>query len=156
VDRFKRFKRPFWETLFLKQNKYHTSSVIGHTLKVVYCLIKKGRWDLVPAGFLHDIAKPLSAYQDQEDIDDGLGFYSFKNHEAFGYHIIKNWYISDHTKNVVRYHYHIRGMKKAKEKGEYAKYRRLRKEWAKLNKNFKKDLSVFLVCDDQGKKGWFV
>jgi len=149
----KRYGKAFWTTLFWKQNKWHKHSVLGHTLKVTWELIKIKRYDLVLAGILHDIGKPLSAYQD--DKDKITGEYSFTNHEEFSWHLIKNinW-ISDYTKDIVRYHYLIRGMKKAKEKGKFAKYRRLRKIWDTLDTGFKKDLGVFLKCDDLGKKGW--
>jgi hypothetical protein len=148
----KRFKKPFWVTLFWHQNKYHKHGTILHTLKVAYHLARKGRWDLVPAGLLHDIAKPLTAYQDEDDIKEGGFDYSFTHHEIFGWHIIKNWKISDYTKNIVRYHYLIRGMHKARTKGEKAKLRRLKRIWNKLDNDFKNDLAVFLVADDKGKK----
>lgn len=154
----KRVNKDFFTAMFIKQNKYHAHSVLGHTVKVAYHLIRKGRWDLVPAGILHDIAKPLSAYQDADDIAEGKGYLSFTNHEVFGYHILKDcpsWLISDYTKNIVRHHYLIRGMYKAKKKGNYAKYRRLRRIWDKLDKTFKADLGTFMAADDEGKKSWF-
>lgn len=145
--------KAFLTTMFIKQNKYHAHSVIGHTIKVAYELAKKGRWDLVPAGILHDIAKPLSAYQDQEDLITGE--YSFTNHEVFGYLVIKDClFISDYTKNIVRYHYIIRGMHKAKLKDDLPKYRRLKRIWNGLSDNFKADLGIFLAADDLGKKAW--
>ncbi len=147
-----RYGKAFWITLFWKQNRYHKSGIIGHTIKVTLNLIRQGRYDLVPAGILHDIGKSFSAYQDEEDILTGE--YSFTNHEAFGYHIIKNWSVSDHTKDIVRWHYLLRGMSKAKEKGEYSKYRRQRKVWDKLPLGFKEDLRVFMKADDKGKKAW--
>ena len=85
----KRINKDFFVAMFLRQNKHHAHSVLGHTIKVTYELIKKGRWDLVPAGILHDIAKPLSAYADEKDIAEGLGHLSFTNHEIFGYHIFQ-------------------------------------------------------------------
>jgi len=149
--------KAFLTTMFIRQNKWHAHSVIGHTIKVTYELIKKGRFDLVPAGILHDIAKPLSAHHDEEDIKEGLDHFSFTNHEIFGYHVIKNWgFISDYTKNIVRHHYLIRGMYKAKKKDNLPKYRRLKRIWDKLDDDFKADLGVFMACDDLGKKAWFV
>ncbi len=146
--------KAFLTTMFIKQNAYHAHSVIGHSIKVTYELIKKGRWDLVPAGILHDIAKPLSAYQDDEDIEEGLGYYSFTNHEVFGYLMIKDLpFISDYTKDIVRYHYHIRAIGKEKLRNP-AKYRRLLREWGKLSDTLKDDLKVFLIADDLGKKAW--
>lgn len=150
----KRLDKAFFVTMFIKQNKHHAHSVLGHTVKVTWELIKKGRWDLVPAGILHDIAKPLSAYQDARDIEEGLGFYSFTNHEVFGYHMIKNWPISDYTKNIVRYHYLIRGMHKARLRDNQPKLRRLKRIWNKLDDDFKDDLAAFMVADDLGKKAW--
>ena len=153
----KRYGKAFWMTLLVKQNKHHAHSVLGHTLHVTYHLAKAGRWDLVPAGILHDIAKPLSAYQDEKDIAEGLGNYSFTNHETFGYHIIKNlpaWLVSDYTKDIVRYHYLIRGMYKAKERGQRGKYLRQKRIWDNLSDDFKQDLGAFLKADDKGKKPW--
>jgi len=151
----KRFRKPFWVTMFYHQNKHHKHGVIIHTLKVTYHLIRKNRWDLVPAGLLHDIAKPLTAYQDEDDINEGLGDYSFTNHEVFGYTMLKNcpdWLVSDYTKNIVRYHYLIRGMHKARVKKDIPKLKRLKRIWSKLTPDFKDDLAIFLVCDDLGKK----
>ena len=152
----KRNTKAFLTTMFIKQNKYHNHSVIGHTIKVVFELIKMQRYDLVAAGFLHDIAKPLSAYQDEGDILTGE--YSFTNHEIFGYHMIKNWptwLVSDYSKNIVRHHYLIRGLHKSKKKNNIPKYKRLKRIWDKLDNNFKVDLSVFMTADDLGKKAWF-
>ncbi|MCD6435191.1 MAG: HD domain-containing protein [Clostridiales bacterium] len=153
----KRYGFNFWKSLLYHQNKHHAHGVFIHTLKVVYHLGKKGRWDLVPAGVLHDIAKPLTAQPDQDDIDEGLGGLSFEHHEFFGWYLIRNWptwLVSDYTKNVVRYHYLIRGMTKAKIKGNYAKYRRLRRIWDKLSPEFQEDLGAFMLADDRGKKAW--
>ena len=151
----KRYKKAFWKTLFWHQNKWHAHGVAVHTLKVMYHCAKKGRFDLLGAALLHDIAKPLSAYHDDEDIKTGCKDYSFTNHEELSYQLIKKWpkwLVSDKTKNIVRYHYHIRGMKKAKEKGQIGKYNRYKREWDKLDEKTKKDLGVFLACDDLGKK----
>lgn len=42
--------------------------------------------------------------------------YSFTDHEEISYQMIKDWpFISDYTKNLVRYHYLIRRISKAKE-----------------------------------------
>ena len=148
----KRYGKAFWITLLLKQNNWHKHSVLGHTLKVTWELIKVKKYNLIAAALLHDIGKPLVAYQD--DKDKITGEYSFHNHEEVSWYIIKDWPISDYTKEIVRHHYLIRGMKKAKEKGDFAKYRRQRKIWDKLSLDFKKDLGIFLKADDKGKKGW--
>ena len=68
---------------------------------------------MIVAGLLHDIGKPIIAYQDKED--KITNEYSFHNHEELSYQIIKNWKVSSYTKQLVRYHYLIRGMSKAKE-----------------------------------------
>ncbi len=152
----KRIDKAFFCTMFIKQNKHHKHSVLGHTVKVMYHLLKKGRVDMLLAGMLHDIAKPIAAYQDKEDIITGE--YSFTNHEVFGWYLIKDlptWLVSDYTKNIVRYHYLIRGMHKAKLKDNLPKYRRLKRIWDKLTPEFKADLGVFMACDDLGKKAWF-
>lgn len=105
------------------------------------------------AGLLHDIGKPYVAYQDEKD--KITGEYSFHNHEEVSYHLIKNWPISTYTKKLVRYHYLIRGMKKAKEKNQLSKYRRLKRIYTNLDSNFIKDLKIFLHCDDLGKQKRF-
>ena len=149
----KRFGKDFWVTLLIKQNRWHKHNVLVHTLKVAYHLARKGRWDMVAAGLLHDIAKPLSAYQDERDIAGGEGERSFTNHEAMGYYLIKDWkFISTKTKDIVRYHYLIRGMHKAKKRGQMNKYNRQKKLWNGLTNEMKADLGVFLACDDLGKK----
>ena len=144
--------KPFLKTLFWHQNKWHAHGVLGHTLKVMWVLTKKGRLDLLPAALLHDIAKPYTAYHDKEDIAGGCKDYSFTNHEELGYHIVKDWkWIGKRTKDIIRYHYHIRGMKKAKERGLIGKYNRYKRGWDKLPTNMKVDLGVFLKADDLGK-----
>ena len=147
----KRYGKAFWTTLFWKQNNWHRHGVFIHTLKVVASIIKHKEYRMIAAGLLHDIGKPFVAYRDEKD--KITGEYSFTNHEEASWHIIKNWkFISNYTKNLVRYHYIIRDMKKAKEKGKFARYNRLVKEWNKLDKDFKKDLKTFMICDDEGKR----
>jgi len=149
----KRINKLFFKTLFWHQNKWHRHGVLVHTLKVMYHVAKAGRLDLLPAAMLHDIAKPLTAYHDKEDIEGGCVDASFTNHEELSYHIIKDWnWISNKTKNIVRYHYHIRGMHKAKVKGNIGKYNRYKRGFDKLHPRMKYDLAFFLKCDDKGKK----
>jgi HD superfamily phosphohydrolase len=144
--------KAFWVTLLWKQNKWHKFSVLGHTLAVCTHLLINKKYKMIPAGLLHDIGKPYVAYQDEEDILTNE--YSFTNHEEISYHIIKNWKISNYTKDLVRYHYLYRGMEKAKEKGNFAKFRRLYKIWDKLSPEFKNDLKEFQKYDDLGKKSF--
>lgn len=108
------FRKEFFITLFLKQNNYHKFGVLLHSLALVKHAIKYKQYKMIPAGILHDIGKPIIAFQDEKD--KTTGEYSFHNHEELSYQIIKNWKISSYTKNLVRYHYLIRGMAKAKEK----------------------------------------
>ena len=144
-------KKEFFITLCCIQNKWHRYGVFRHTIMVVYHAIKAKQYKMISAGFLHDIGKPLVAYQDEEDIE--LGEYSFTNHEEISYQIIKNWpFISLYTKNLVRYHYLLRGMKNAKRKEQLAKYNRMKRSYEKLNKDFIEDLKLFLVFDDLAKK----
>jgi predicted HD phosphohydrolase len=105
---------------------------------------------MIAAGLLHDIGKPFTA--DQSKDDDVLNdTYSFKNHEEISFQIIKNWwFVSDYTKNLVRYHYLIRDMSKSKI-NDLKRYNRLKKVWDKLPDEFKADLNIFLICDDLGK-----
>ena len=151
-----RFKKPFFKTLFWHQNKWHRYGIIKHSLAVVSHLIKMEEYKMIPAGLLHDIGKAYAAYYDAEDIAGGCVDCSFTAHEDFGYHIIKNWtgwLVSDYTKNIVRYHYLIRALGKEKKRNPN-KYRRLKRIWDKLDDDFKKDLKVFLLADDLGKKGF--
>lgn len=144
----KRYGKNFWVTLFLKQNDYHKHSVLGHTLKLAYLTLKlKPKFFL--AALLHDIGKPLVAFQD--DKDKVKGTYSFTNHEEISYQIIKNWNISDYTKKLVRYHYVLRGLKKAIQKGDINKSKRYQKIIDSLSPDFIKDLIQFQAIDDLAK-----
>ena len=81
--------------------------------------------------------------------------YSFHNHEEISYHIIKNWKVSEYTKKLVRYHYLIRGMQKAKDRNNIERYNRMKRVFDSLNSNFIKDLKLFMHFDDLGKKSFF-
>ena len=144
------FSLPFWRSLFFKQNKYHQHGVLLHTLRVVWETIKAGEWKMVPAALLHDIGKPFVAYVKDEE-DEHYNEYSFTDHEEMSYEIIKNWpFLSDYTKNLVRYHYLLRDLEKSKKEDlpRFAKKYAIFKE---LDEDFKKDLEVFLRLDDLGK-----
>ena len=120
-----------------------------HTLKVVYHIIKNKDFKLLPAGFLHDIGKPFVAYQDEEDILTGE--WSFTDHEEKSYQIIKNWkFISEYTKQIVRYHYLIRDIKKHKTK-DPKRSEEKQKIWDSLDKDMHEDLERFIKYDDLGK-----
>ena len=137
-------------TLFWKQNKWHSHSVFIHTLKVTYYAVKTKNYKMIPAALLHDFGKPFTAHKDNKDVVDGT--FSFKSHEEISYQIIKHCaFISDYTKTLVRYHYLLRGKEKAKEKGQYAKFRRLTKIYDGLTDEFKNDLIEFQKLDDLGK-----
>lgn len=146
------FRKIFFITLLFKQNKHHRYGVLFHTLAVCIHLLKFKRYNMLLAGLLHDIGKPIIAFQEAKDIIDKE--YSFHNHEEISYHIIKNWYISDYTKQLVRYHYLIRGIQLAKKKGLINKAKRLEKIFSKLDSQFIKDLEFFMICDDLGKKSF--
>ena len=144
-------KKEFFITLFFKQNRWHNHGVFIHTLLVVFYAIKNRRLDMIAAAFLHDIGKPLCAYQDDEDMVTSE--YSFTNHEEISYQIIKNWFfISDFTKELVRHHYLLRGMANAKRKKQTGKYNRMERIYTKLDKKFLKDLEKFLIFDDLAKE----
>ena len=148
----KRYTKTFFKTLFYIQNKYHKHGVILHTLRVAYGTLKFKQYRMFTAALLHDFGKPFVAYQDESDLKQYFESYSFTNHEEASYQIIKKWtFISDYTKNLVRYHYIIRDMKKSKQKGKFARYNRLHKIWVKLPEEFKKDLEIFIKIDDYGK-----
>ncbi len=144
------FSVAFWKSLLWVQNKYHQHGVLVHTLRVVYEVLKSGHYRMLGAAFLHDVGKPFIAYvKDEEDRE--FGEYSFTDHEELSYQIIKNWpFVSEYTKNLVRYHYLIRDMKKSK-KEDLPRYAKKREIWDGLDDDFKKDLEIFLELDDKGK-----
>ncbi len=143
-------RKEFFITLIVKQNKWHKHGVLGHTLKLVYHAIKAKRYNMVMAGLLHDIGKPIVAYQDESD--KITGEYSFHNHEEISYQMIKKLPFSQYTKDLVRFHYLIRGMQKSKEKKQIGKYHRMKRSYDKLDRCFLKDLKVFMNFDDKAKK----
>jgi len=143
------FSKPFLKTLFLIQNKHHRHGVFLHTLRVSYHTIKAGEFKMLPAALLHDIGKPVVAYQKEEDIV--FGEYSFTDHEERSYEIIKAWpFISDYTKQMVRYHYLIRDIAKHKTK-DPERYRQKSEIWESLSAPLQYDLRRFLSYEDLGK-----
>ena len=144
------FSKPFWKSLLFVQNKYHQHGVLVHTLRVVWEIIKAKKWKFLAAGFLHDIGKPFVAYKkDKEDIE--FDEYSFTDHEEMSYEIIKNWpFISEYTKNLVRYHYLIRDIIKSK-KEDLPRFAKKQEIWDSLDEEFQKDLELFIKFDDLGK-----
>ncbi|OHD98174.1 MAG: phosphohydrolase [Sulfurimonas sp. RIFCSPHIGHO2_12_FULL_36_9] len=144
------FSRPFLESLFFIQNKWHQHGVLVHTLRVTYYALKAGEFKFFGAALLHDIGKPFSAYKkDEEDIE--FGEYSFTDHEERSYEIIKNWsFVSNYTKEIVRYHYLIRDLVKSK-KEDLLRYESKKKIWDTLTPEIKNDLAKFLLFDDLGK-----
>jgi HD superfamily phosphohydrolase len=136
-------------TTFWTQNSFHAHGVLVHTLRVTFEVVRAKQWKMISAGLLHDLGKPLSAHQKPEDIVNRE--YSFTDHEELSFQIIKDWpFVSDYTKKLVRYHYLIRRMSKAKKKG-LSEYDTLKKTYDGFTDEFKKDLSIFLRCDDLGK-----
>ncbi|MCW8838695.1 MAG: HD domain-containing protein [Thiovulaceae bacterium] len=144
------FSIPFLKSLFFTQNKWHQHGVLVHTLRVLFYVIKRGHYKFIPAAILHDIGKPFTAFvKDEEDLE--FNEYSFTNHEETSYQIIKNWFfLSEYTKNMVRYHYLIRDIKKSKEE-DLTRYAKKVEIWDTLDDDFKDDLAEFLICDDLGK-----
>ena len=143
----------FWKSLLYRQNDHHRFGVFRHTLMVTYHLLKAKEHKMVMAALLHDIGKPFTAKPDAKDIARGRGELSFTNHEELSYQIIKNWhFIGEYTKLIVRHHYLIRGMSKAKEKGQFEKHRRLQRVWNNLSEEMKADLAIFLKADDAAKR----
>lgn len=147
------YSKNFLKSLLYRQNDYHRYGVFRHTMMVVYHLIRMKQYKMIIAGFLHDIGKPFVAYPDEKDISRARGELSFTHHEEYSYILIKNSsFISTYTKQLVRYHYIIRALGKAKEKKEESKHRRLKRRWDSLNDTLKKDLGLFLQADDLAKK----
>ncbi len=153
--------KSFVITLLWKQNKWHKYSVLRHTLAVAWWCIKLKKYSMVWAALLHDIGKPLVAFQDEEDIAEGGKSYSFTGHEEKSYQIIRNvpdWLISQRTKQLVRYHYLITGMavdlykfNKTKQYDYLASYGRRLDIWTRLPETLQYDLMLFKFCDDKGK-----
>lgn len=143
------FTKPFFITLFWKQNKHHQHGVFLHTIRVAwYVLLHKG-FKMIPAALLHDIGKPMVAYQKPEDIP--LGEYSFTDHEEKSYQVIKEWtVVSDYTKVLVRWHYLIRDIAKHKVK-DPQRYQEKKMIWDGLTDEIKMDLRCFLKYDDLAK-----
>lgn len=137
-----------FHTTTWKQNSYHQHGVFLHTLRVTYYLLKAGHYKMFMAGLLHDVGKPFSAHKKPEDVINKE--YSFTDHEELSYQIIKHWPVSHYTKNLVRYHYLIRRIGKAKKKG-LLEYEPLLKTYQSFTPEFKRDLGIFLACDDLGK-----
>ena len=146
------FRKEFFITLFLKQNKHHRFGVLLHTLALVYHTTRHKQYKMIPSAFLHDIGKPIITFQDEKD--KITGEYSFHNHEELSYQIIKNWKISTYTKNLVRFHYLIRGMSKAKQKNQIGKYKRMKRAYDSLDDSFRKELKLFMKFDDLAKKSF--
>ncbi len=144
------FSLPFLDSLFFTQNKWHQHGVLLHTLRVTYYALKAGDFKFFAAGLLHDIGKPFVAYKKDEE-DYVFNEWSFTNHEEKSYQLIKNWFfISEYTKEIVRYHYLIRDIKKSK-KEDLARYAKKQDIWAFLDTNLQDDLRKFLYYDDLGK-----
>ena len=121
-----------------------------HTLKVAWYTLKAKDYKMIPAALLHDIGKPFSAYQKEEDIP--LKEFSFTDHEEVSYQIIKDWgFISDYTKTIVRWHYLIRDIKKHKTK-DPKRYQKKKAILESLSYETQEDLKRFLKYDDLGKK----
>jgi predicted HD phosphohydrolase len=119
-------------------------------MRVLYNVLKRRQYKYIAAALLHDIGKPSTAFvKDKEDLE--FSEYSFTDHEERSYEIIKNWpLVSQYTKDMVRYHYLIRDIKKAKTE-DLVRYAQKVDIWDTLDDDFKEDLADFLVCDDLGK-----
>lgn len=136
-------------TTFWVQNGWHKHGVLVHSLRVTWELFKAGHYRMIMAGLLHDIGKPLVAFQKPNDIKRGE--YSFTDHEEASYQVIKNWgFVSDYTKDLVRYHYLIRDMELGFIKGN-GRFEPKAKIYNSLTKEMKADLALFMKCDDLGK-----
>jgi hypothetical protein len=150
----------FLITLFWKQNKYHKHGVFIHTILVLWYSIIANKHRFYAAALLHDIGKPFVA-----TLDDNGKEYSFTNHEEKSYQMIKNIpFISDYTKNIVRYHYLIRRIKKDEnklKKGQNSAngdiidletVNKMKNIYESFTPEFKKDLKIFMMIDDKAKK----
>jgi len=140
----------FLDSLFFTQNLWHQHGVLIHTLRVTYYALKAREFQFLSAALLHDVGKPFSAFKkDEEDYE--FNEWSFTDHEERSYQIIKNWpFISEYTKQIVRYHYLIRDIKKSK-KENLARFCKKSVIWDSLDDNMREDLRRFLIYDDRGK-----
>ena len=136
-----------------RQNEWHAHGVFLHTVKVTYYAVFKGGFKYLACALLHDVGKPITAFQNPEDIEKDI--YSFTDHEERSYQIIKDWpLISDWTKLMVRHHYLIRSMSKEKDRNPDL-YVEKRAAWESLPEELKVELAKFLKYDDLGKTvGW--
>jgi len=64
-------RKEFFITLFIKQNRWHKYSVFKHTLALTVHAIKHKQYRMLAAAFLHDIGKPIIAFQDEKDKTTG-------------------------------------------------------------------------------------
>lgn len=144
------FSVPYLRSLFWIQNEWHQHGIFIHTLRVAYCTLKASEYKMLMAAFLHDVGKPSTAYiKDEDDVE--FGEYSFTDHEERSYQTIKNWpFISDYTKNLVRYHYLIRDIKLSATR-DLKRYEEKKKIWDSLDEKMHEDLAKFLKFDDEGK-----
>lgn len=150
MEKNKIFSRLFLGSLLWKQNKHHKHGVFLHTMRVTYYTLKHKEFKLFPAAIFHDVGKPFVAYEKEEDI--ALKEYSFTDHEEASYQIIKNWFfLSDYTKDMVRYHYLIRDIHLSKKKGKIERYEEKKAIWETLSEEYKEDLRRFIQYDDLGK-----
>jgi len=151
--------KKFLVTLFIRQNKHHKHSVLVHTLIVFWYTLISLKIKFCMAALLHDIGKPFVATLKK----DGYN-YSFTNHEEKSYQIIKNWeFISEYTKDLVRYHYLRRRMAKDEIKLKEGRnssngdlitkesVNKLIETYNSLDIEFQKDLRLFQVLDDKAK-----
>ncbi len=144
------FSKESLESLFFVQNKWHQHGVLIHTLRVVYYTLKARKFKMFATALFHDIGKPSSAFVKDEE-DEKYSEYSFSDHEERSYQMIKNlFFLSQYTKNMVRYHYLIRDIKKSFTENK-ARYERKIKVWNLLSDEMREDLNIFLRFDDQGK-----
>ena len=143
------FSRPFLKSLFWIQNDWHQHGVFVHTLRVTWEIVKARDLKFFAAGLFHDIGKPFVAFQKLEDVAHGE--YSYTDHEEKSYQIIrKSSFLSDYTKQIVRYHYLIRDIQKSFSEDK-SRYYAKKKIWDTLSEDMKKDLEKFIRYDDLGK-----
>ena len=148
----KRLNTSFALSLLWKQNKHHNHGVLVHTLLVMFEILKNKDFKMLAAGALHDIGKPFAVRQDEEDLKSENLSFSFTNHEEFSYQLIKDLpFISDYTKELVRYHYLLRDLELSERRGKVEHLKVLNRKLSKLPKSFIEDLKTFQKYDDAGK-----
>ncbi|PIN94937.1 hypothetical protein COU53_01655 [Candidatus Pacearchaeota archaeon CG10_big_fil_rev_8_21_14_0_10_30_48] len=153
------------------QNEYHEFDVYDHTIAVIDALKKETEdIDLISAGYLHDIGKPVSAklrfYEGVlQEKEPGIPYHTFKDHERIGEELVLQMpdeFFSEYGLNkekiakLVGAHYlPMQGIHKMREAGNFVDfleaYRNLEKAIDKTELDRNEVMGIFLAdCIGKG------